>query len=204
MENERAERLFWDAIRKSYRYNKIDWRAYNKETHLERLTQYLSNYSKEDLILFEKTLEEKLGALYTAEIMELSIILEGKYTKEGEKYSFDGYISTDGFIYFRCWLLLKGETFFEDITKDIECFVSGKYHFDIGDMEAEGLLYVADAANRIARPDDDRFAIREAVYKQWPAIHYDNGDYQANREPKDGTALQEMYPKLVEEIMSIR
>ena len=63
-------------------------------------------------------------------------------------YSFEEepYVSADGFIYFRCWLLLKGKEFFEDITRDINAFISGKYHFDIGDTWAEGLLYVSDDA----------------------------------------------------------
>lgn len=42
--------------------------------------------------------------------------------------------SDDGFIYFRHWLLLKGKQFFEDIEKDIQSFVSGKYNFNSGDF----------------------------------------------------------------------
>ena len=203
-EEEKADYFFWEAIEKSYKYNKKDWEAYDLEEHIEKLTAYLSKYSEEKLILFEKTLQEKLISLYTAPIAELSIILENEYEKEGDTYSFDGYISDDGFLYFRCWLLLKGKEFYDDITKDIESFVSGKYNFDIGDTWAEGLLYVANEANSEARPDSDEDIIRDTVYEKWPEINYDLGDFAMEREPESGTELQKMYPKLVAEIMPIR
>ena len=203
-EEEKADYFFWEAIEKSYKYNKKDWEAYDLDEHIEKLTTYLSKYSEEKLILFEKTLQEKLISLYTAPIAELSIILENEYEKEGDTYSFDGYISDDGFIYFRCWLLLKGKEFYDDITKDIESFVSGKYHFDIGDTWGEGLLYVASRANSEARPDSDEDIIRDTVYEKWPEINYDSGDFAMDREPKSGKELQKMYPKLVAEIMPIR
>ena len=203
-EEEKADYFFWEAIEKSYKYNKKDWEAYDLEEHIEKLTAYLSKYSEEKLILFEKTLQEKLISLYTAPIAELSIILENEYEKKGDTYSFDGYISDDGFLYFRCWLLLKGKEFYDDITKDIESFVSGKYNFDIGDTWAEGLLYVANDANSEARPDSDEDIIRDTVYEKWPEINYDLGEFAMEREPKSGTELQKMYPKLGVEIMPIR
>ena len=203
-EEEKADYFFWEAIEKSYKYNKKDCEDYDLEEHIEKLTAYLSKYSEEKLILFEKTLQEKLISLYTAPIAELSIILENEYEKKGDTYSFDGYISDDGFLYFRCWLLLKGKEFYDDITKDIESFVSGKYNFDIGDTWAEGLLYVANDANSEARPDSDEDIIRDTVYEKWPEINYDLGEFAMEREPKSGTELQKMYPKLVVEIMPIR
>ena len=203
-EEEKADYFFWEAIEKSYKYNKKDCEAYDLEEHIEKLTAYLSKYSEEKLILFEKTLQEKLISLYTAPIAELSIILENEYEKKGDTYSFDGYISDDGFLYFRCWLLLKGKEFYDDITKDIESFVSGKYNFDIGDTWAEGLLYVANDANQEVRPDSDEDIIRDTVYEKWPEINYDLGEFAMEREPKSGTELQKMYPKLVAEIMPIR
>ena len=203
-EEEKADYFFWEAIEKSYKYNKKDCEAYDLEEHIEKLSTYLSKYSEEKLILFEKTLQEKLISLYTASIAELYIILGNEYEKEGDNYSFDGYISDDGFIYFRCWLLLKGKEFYDDITKDIETFVSGKYNFDIGDTWAEGLLYVANDANSEARPDSDEDIIRDTVYEKWPEINYDLGEFAMEREPKSGTELQKMYPKLVAEIMPIR
>ena len=201
-EEEKADYFFWEAIEKSYKYNKKDREAYDLDEHLEKLTTYLSKYSEEKLILFQKTLEQKLITLYTAPIAELYIILENE--KEGDTYDFDGFISDDGFLYFRCWLLLKGKEFYEDITKDIESFVSGKYHFDIAETWAEELLYVADLANAEARPDSDEDIIRDTVYEKWPELNYDFGEFAMDRAPKSGVELQKMYPKLVAEIMPIR
>ena len=203
-EEEKADYFFWEAIEKSYKYNKKDREAYDLDEHLEKLTTYLSKYSEEKLILFQKTLEQKLITLYTAPIAELYIILENEYEKEGDTYDFDGFISDDGFLYFRCWLLLKGKEFYEDITKDIESFVSGKYHFDIAETWAEELLYVADLANAEARPDSDEDIIRDTVYEKWPELNYDFGEFAMDRAPKSGVELQKMYPKLVAEIMPIR
>ena len=203
-EEEKADYFFWEAIEKSYKYNKKDREAYDLDEHIEKLTTYLSKYSEEKLILFEKTLQEKLISLYTAPIAELFIILENEYEKEGDTYDFDGFISDDGFLYFRCWLLLKGKEFYEDITKDIESFVSGKYHFDIAETWAEELLYVADLANAEARPDSDEDIIRDTVYEKWPELNYDFGEFAMDRAPKSGVELQKMYPKLVAEIMPIR
>lgn len=132
-EAEKADIYFWEAIEKNNKYKNAHWSEYDIDEHLENLIVYLSRFGKERLILFEKTLQEKLSELYTAEIAELSIILECDFRTENEDYIFDGYLSDDGFIYFRCWLLLKGRAFFEDIKKDIQAFVSGKYSFNIGD-----------------------------------------------------------------------
>jgi WGR domain protein len=100
--------------------------------------------------------------------------------------------------------LLKGKEFYDDITKDIQSFVSGKYHFDIGETWAEELLYVADAANAEARPDSDEDIIRDTVNEKWPELNYDFGDFAMERKPEYGKELQKMYPKLVAEIMPIR
>ena len=203
-EEEKADYFFWEAIEKSYKYNKKDWKAYDLDEHLEKLATYLSKYSEEKLILFQKTLEQKLITLYTAPIAELYIILGNEYEKEGDNYSFDGFISNDGFLYFRCWLLLKGKEFYDDITQDIETFVSGKYHFNIGETWAEGLLYVADDANQEACPDSDEGIIEDTVYQKWPELNYDFGEFAMDRAPKSGVELQKIYPKLVAEIMPIR
>lgn len=203
-ENEKADICFWDAIEKSNKYKKARWNEYDIDEHLENLTVYLSAYSKERLIIFEKTLQEKLSELYTAEIAELSFILECDFKLENGTYIFDEYLSDDGFIYFRCWLLLKGKAFFEDITKDIRSFVSGKYSFNIGDCWAEGLLYVSDEAYSENHDNEDESEIRDAVYERYPGNNYDSMNRHMSRKPKGGAELQTMYPRLVKEIGELR
>ena len=204
-EEEKAEFLFWEAIEKSYKYNKKKWDAYDIEEHLEKLTNYLSKYGKERLVAFEKTLQEKLMELYTAQIAELYIILNCDFEKKDGVYSFEEepYVSADGFIYFRCWLLLKGKEFFEDITKDINAFISGKYHFDIGDTWAEGLLYVSDDAYSENHENEDECEIRDIVYEKYPYINYDN-IVEMKEKFAVGKELFKKYPALVEQICDLR
>ena len=204
-EEEKAEFLFWEAIEKSYKYNKKKWEDYDIEEHLEKLTNYLSKYGKERLVAFEKTLQEKLMELYTAQIAELYIILNCDFEKKDDIYSFEEepYISADGFIYFRCWLLLKGKEFFEDITKDINAFISGKYHFDIGDTWAEGLLYVSDDAYSENHENEDECEIRDIVYEKYPHINYDN-IVEMKEKFAVGKELFKKYPALVEQICDLR
>jgi Uncharacterized conserved protein len=203
-DNEKADIYFWEAIEKSNKHKKSHWSEYDIDEHLENLTEYLSKFGKDRLIMFEKTLQEKLSELYTAEIAELSIIIECDYKNENGVYVFDDYLSDDGFIYFRCWLLLKGKEFFEDIKSDIQSFVSGKYSFNIGDCWAEGLLYVADDAYSENHKNEDNAEIEDVVYDLYPENHYDSMERCMNREPKGGADLHKMYPKLVEEICELR
>jgi len=202
-ENEKADIYFWEAIEKSNKYKKAHWSEYDVDEHIENLTDHLSKFGKERMILFEKTLQEKLAELYTAEIAELSIILESNFTNENGVYTFDNYLSDDGFLYFRCWLLLKGKELFEDIKSNIQSFVNGKYSFDIADCWAEGLLYVADDAYA-QNHDDEESIIKDTVYELYPENDYDGMERSMNREPKGGADLQKMYPKLVKEIGELR
>ena len=204
-EEEKAEFLFWEAIEKSYKYNKKKWDAYDVEEHLEKLTSYLAKHGKERLVSFEKTMQEKLMELYTAQIAELYIILNCDFEKKDDIYSFEEepYISADGFIYFRCWLLLKGKEFFEDITKDINAFISGKYHFDIGDTWAEGLLYVSDDAYSENHENEDESEIRDIVFEKYPHINYDN-IVEMKEKFAVGKELFKKYPALVEQICDLR
>lgn len=203
-EAEKADIYFWEAIEKSNKYKSAHWSEYDIDEHLENLTTYLSRFGKERLVLFEKTLQEKLSELYTAEIAELSIILECEFTSENGIYTFNDYLSDDGFIYFRCWLLLKGKEFYEDIKKGIQVFVSGKYSFNIGDCWAEGLLYVSDEAYSVNHDNEDESEIRDTVNELYPDNHYDSMSREMNREPKGGADLQKMYPKLVKDIAELR
>ena len=204
-EDEKAEVFFWESIEKSNKLKNAHWSEYDIDEHIDNLTELLSKSGKQRLILFEKCLQEKLNELYTAEIAELSIILECGFKTENDIVVFDDYLSDDGFIYFRCWLLLKGKDFFEDIKNNINSFISGRYSFNIGDCWAEGLLYVADEAYAMNHDNEDMSAIRDAVSELFPAvIHYDSMERQMSREPKGGEHLQKMYPDLVKVICEVR
>lgn len=198
------EKLFWDAIDQSNHNKDAHWSDYDIDQHLQNLVQYLSQLDKQQLIFFEKTLQLKLSQLYSAEIAELSTILESDFTEKDGIFNFDAYLSDDGFIYFRCWLILKGKEFFDDIQEDIQSFVSGKYSFNIGDTWAEGLLYVADEAYSVHHENEEESEIRDAVYLQYPEHHYDFAAGEIERDLLNSVELQTRYPKLVKAICELR
>ena len=196
--------LFWLAIDISNTQKDLPWNEYDIDTHLKNLTLYLSKLKKEQLIIFEKTLQKKLSQLYKAEIAELSMIIECDFTKDHDIYNFDSYLSDDGFIYFRCWLILKGKTFFDDIRSDIQSFINGKYSFDISNCWAEELLYCADEAYLLNNNDESETPIRDAVYDLYPDHHYDSAHFSMDKQLLHGAELQIKYPKLVKTICALR
>jgi predicted DNA-binding WGR domain protein len=197
-DDEKSEIYFWEAIHKSNKNRNANWNEYDLNEHIESLTELLSKSSKEKLILFEKELLQKLNQLYTAEIAELSIILESEFEKLNDEVEFDDYLSDDGFIYFRCWLLLKGEDVFNKITKDINAYINEKNNAILDDYWGEGLLYVADEAYGMEHENEEDSEIRDAVAEKYPeVIHYDSMDNKMNRDPRGGKELQKMYPNLV-------
>lgn len=204
-DEEAGEIFFWDSIKKSNKNRNSHWSEYDIDEHLESLTELLSKSGKPKLIQFEKCLQENLQKLYKAEIAELAKILESDFKVENGQIIYDDYLSEDGFIYFRCWLLLQGKEFFDDITKDINAFISGKYGLSIGDTWAECLLYVADEAYSINHDNEDDSEIRDAVSELFPeVIHYDSAEREMDRQRKGGAELQKMYPELVKIISEVR
>ncbi|WMX13135.1 WGR domain-containing protein [Aureispira sp. CCB-E] len=205
---ENAEHFFWEIIEKSNRSISSHWSDYHVDDHLENLTILLSKFEKKHIVLFQKCIREKLNELYIGNTAELYIILNCSYKKVNGEITFDDYISTDGYIYFRCWLLLKGKAFFDDIKKDINSFINGKYSFNIGNCWAEGLLYVCDYAYAYSfyHENLNNFEISTETSKNYPeAIHYDdNGRNKMDREFYGGRDLQELYPHLVKSMCELR
>jgi predicted DNA-binding WGR domain protein len=204
-EDEKAEIVFWDAIKKSNKYKGSNWEDYDIDEHIETLTEQLSKSGKQTLVLFEKCLQEKLNALYTAEIAELFIILHSEFKEKNKEITFDAYVSDDGFVYFRCWIILLGETFFNEMKDSIKHFTTTKTNFFIDDCWAEDLLYVADRAYAENHDNPDEDIIRDAVSEQYPDVmHYDAMQRTMDREPKGGADLQKMYPELVRVVCGLR
>ncbi len=119
---------FWQAIDKS-NTKKAHWSQYDIDEHLENLTNYLSQFDEDKLVIFERLLQKLLYDLQIDSIAELEIILQNPFEKIGRAYDFDNYLSMDGFIYFRCWLVLKGKAFIDDMMNNIENFINKKIQF---------------------------------------------------------------------------
>ncbi|OZI09003.1 molybdenum metabolism regulator [Siphonobacter sp. BAB-5385] len=204
-EEEKAEVYFWQSIEKANKWKHVNWQGYDAEEHIDNLIELLSKAGKPKLILFEKVLQEKLNQLYTAEIAALSFILDGPYAYENGVANFDDYLSDDGFIYFRCWLLLQGKSFFEAITKDINSCLSGKYKIVLGECWAERLLKASEEAYGVTHDNEELCKIDEAMSALYPnVIHYDSLQNEMANEPVTGTELQEKYPELVAKALALR
>jgi hypothetical protein len=205
MVTEEARTLFWDAIKGSNRHARSHWSKYDPDAHVEALVKRLSKRKRDDLIAFQAVLLETLHALRTVEIAELCTVLENLVTKHGDQYVFGEQLSTDGFIYFRCWLVLKGRAFVQDMLEDISNFVSGRYSFNIAQTWAESLLYAAEEAYGARHDNPEESEIADAVAELHPDLpHYDFTQVVWSREPSSGAALQARYPKLVAEIGALR
>ncbi|MTG97400.1 DUF4240 domain-containing protein [Myroides albus] len=197
------EAFFWDIIRQGNQSQNEE--PFDTDEHIDQIVTVLSQYEKDDFILFEKVLREKINQLNKVEIADFYIILNNFFEFKKEVYDFEGYISTDDFIYFRCWLILQGKEFFYDIVQNIESFISGDYSCDIGDTSAEGLLYVSETAYEVKYDKEDSLVIRDATDLLYPEIeHYDLAESDWVREPYSGKELQKHYPELVREIGELR
>ncbi|MGL4582493.1 MAG: DUF4240 domain-containing protein [Flavobacterium sp.] len=199
------DNFFWKVIDESNEQKDCDWEDYDQDEHIDQMIDILSKTDKDHLVVFEKVMQQQLHKLYKAEIAELYIVLNNEFDVEEGVIDFDDSISDDAFIYFRCWLLLKGKDFVDAITKDIQAFVNGEYSFDIGDCDGEELLYVADLANEEMNGVEESEEIRDIIYEGYPdVVGYDDVEVKMNREIKGGTELQKLYPELVEEICDVR
>ncbi len=202
---QQEENFFWEIIKKSNKKQGAKWEKYDVGDHIDCLRELLSRKGKQKLVVFQKVLLKSLQRLYTAQIAEFSIILRNDYKNENGSIIFNDYISGDGFIYFRCWLILQGKEFFDDIGEDINTLISGKYSCNIGDIWAEGLLYVADEAYCLSNEEADESDISDFVDEQFPQImHYDSMERVIDRPIKNGSELQFAYPELVEVIINIK
>jgi len=200
-----AEDFFWKSIEKTNKFKSKNWKNYDADEHIESLTLYLSKFGKDTLIGFQRCLIAKLHELYTAEIAELSFVLQGKITKTEDAICFDDSLSDDGFVYFRCWILLKGRIFFDEVQFDIQQASTSKIDFYIDDCWAEGLLYAADEAYAVHNENIDLSEICDAESNLFSnATHYDSIERKMNRAPHSGKDLQKVYPKLTESIYTIR
>ena len=75
---------------------------------------------------------------------ELCAILGSSLKKEGNRIKISKKPTLNGFLYFRCWLILEGKAVVEVALKDIEKLIDTD--INIAEVKAEGLLYVTQRA----------------------------------------------------------
>lgn len=166
---------FWGLIEKSKTKYPNEFDA-----QMDDLTQQLSKLPNEQIIGFEMTLREKVVQLWDFNIKSLYQII------------FDEYLSTDGFIYFRFWIVSNGKEFFkkalEDMDKLAEADLEGYY-------DGEGLMYVADEAFTVKNGDVSE---EELPRDQAHDVDYDFGNYKMTGEYIGLDDFEKKFPALTE------
>ena len=117
-----TEEGFWQLI------ELLDWENEGGDTAvIEPLVQALSNMLNANIHQYEDILAEKLWLLDTLSHAEASIRDQKK-----------DYVSVDGFLYDRCFVVANGKEFYEAVLHDPSKFPTG--------LSFERLLYVAHRA----------------------------------------------------------
>lgn len=165
--------IFWDVIARTHSRE----RDYDADIHGEAIAQAMSTWSTEQLLSFELILRQEIQRLDTPEVAELYRMV----------FSEEDYISDDGFLYFRCWILLQGRAFTEAILSDINALAHLNYsHQSIWGGEA--LLTATD--------DATGEEIRDEAYIRHPELDYDTHSAQYNRPLRSRAELAAQLPEL--------
>lgn len=202
---EEQEDFFWEVIAKTGTAKNGINAKYDVSSHIEELTTQLTMYSSGHLVVFEKVMQEQLHEMFTAEIAELCIILECDFTESNGVINYNAYLTDDDFIYFRCWLLLKGKAVCEEVKADILRFDVEANSVETSEYRAEELLHVSDKVYELKERVKNSTEIRDLVTKLFPEVmHYDSIHRELNRPIKEGKALQKEYPQLVQSVCNFR
>jgi hypothetical protein len=151
-----------------------------------------------DQTLQEKELISGLEKLAPEEIVEFECILR-EYLIEADDFGImaaqkilDGYVSDDGYLYFRCWLVGQGESVFRaalDKPDTLAAVLDAPY------QDFEELLYVATVAfqKRTGKLEEDETFPREIAAAR--GLDYDSGSVTKGEDWTE-SQLPKLLPKL--------
>jgi hypothetical protein len=164
---------FWKIINGSHLHLENNKKA-------EYIVQELIKSPSEDIINFELILRELIFECDDYKIMAIQKIIEGS-------------VSDDTYLYFRCWLISKGEEVFKNTLKNPDSLVDiiSKNSY----TQFEDLLYVTTRAylqKNNKKQEDESFPRIIAIKK---GLDYDSGEHTKGI---DWTyeQLPQLYPKL--------
>jgi hypothetical protein len=169
-----TEENFWCIIEESKSNSPKDFNS-----QMEYLTRKLSKLSNEEIIGFEKRLREKMIELWNYNVKSLYQIILGNY------------FSTDGFIYFRLWIISNGKDFFYKSINDTDNLsekISKSY-----DGDGEALLIVADNAFKIKNGNEKIEKLPRDLSLE---VDYDFGKYKMTGIYISPSAFKKHFPKL--------
>jgi hypothetical protein len=157
------------------------------------MSKQLSVLSEQSIINFEKFMRKELIRVSHYNIV---LLFELNYpspllTKGGKPFQMPGdpYISTDGFIYFRCGIILLGEKAVKQLLEDPNHIMTIRKPSVA--IDAESLLYCAADALKIKGLATDLSTHLDK------AEHYDQGNYTIAGEKIKWWEPEENYPELV-------
>jgi hypothetical protein len=166
------EERFWELIDMSKREY-----PNNFDSQMEYLTKILSDLSNEEIIDFEKILREKMIELWNYNVKSLYQIIYGNY------------LSTDGFIYFRFWLVSNGKDFFNKSIYETDNLSEEIFKTEDGEM----LLIVADNAFKIKNMNKKIDKLPRDVSLD---VDYDFGNYKMTGRYISPANFKKHFPKL--------
>ena len=150
----------------------------------------------------EKVIIEKLATYSPEEIIEFEVIFRqliidaDDFKIMGAQKIIEGYVSDDSYLYFRCWLIGKGEKIYTETLKNPE-YLSENINQD-EESYFEELMYVATNAYKIKtgkKEEDESFPRDIAIGK---GLDYDFGAPPTKGVDWKEEELPKTYPKLWE------
>ena len=179
-----SARIFPDSIRM---YDQQFWSLVeeskakypnNFDAQINYLTKRLSTLTNKEIIGFEATLKEKVIELWDYHIKSLYQITQ------------DEYLSTDGFIYYRLWIVSNGRGFLQRAITNPDLLadeIQATY-------DGEGLMVVADNAFELKNGTNTGLELPRDVTT---AVDYDFGNYRMSGDYISPNEFKARFPKLV-------
>ena len=188
---EKQEKNFWKWIDRARKESE------NATETIEELVAILSDKSEEELLAFEINLRKQLKALNIPSMVELCTILSSKHHVEKDRVRFEKKPGLNGFLYFRCWLILQGKEIVDVAFSDIEKLVDTD--INIESVKAEGLLRVAQDA---FSNDEEDETILKAANKFDKKLNYDLVEVLPD-DDVNYADLDKKYPVLVKTVVEL-
>lgn len=169
------ESEFWELIEQSIQKCRDE-----KHCQLEFLKSSLLEMDSTHIYDFEEILRKKIIECDDYKVMAAAKII-------------DGYVSDDSYIYFRCWLIGKGQFVYENAVRDPD--THSNHIMDKNSCDFEELLYLATDAysSKSGKEEDDTFPRDACISK---GLDYDFGAPATKGEDWNEEDLPNMYPKL--------
>ena len=192
--NINSEKVYKYELKEFIKNDKMD------KTEFWKIIEYSIAKSNNEKSEQEKVIIEKLATYNPEQIIEFEIIFRqviieaDDFKIMGAQKIIEGYVSDDSYLYFRCWLIGKGERIYTETLKNPE-FLAENINKD-EEFYFEELMYVATTAFKMKtgkKEEDESFPRDIAIGR---GLDYDFGvpptkgvDWKEEELPKN-------YPKL--------